>query len=111
MRRIALPPPEDIDFSITLDEVSPVLPTYCPESQHLCVDHDAAVHEEPMEAESGILEPVVWDVNIYENGDGFELVFHAVVDPCWHTYSQHLKASTGPCRRLSALIGPRGLKP
>ena len=73
-------PPEDIDFAIALDDILPPLLTYCPESQHLCGDHDAEDHEEPMEAESGILEPVVWDVNIYENGDAFELVFHAVVE-------------------------------
>ena len=103
-------PPEDIDFSIALDEVSPALPTYCPESQHLCGDHDAAEHEEPMGAESGILEPVVWDVNIYENGDAFELVFHAVVDPCWHTYSQHLESFDGPMPTAFRIDWPEGFE-
>ena len=65
--------PEDIDFAIALDDMPPLL-TYCPGLSTSIGDHDAEDHEEPMEAESGILEPVVWDVNIYENGDAFELV-------------------------------------
>ena len=103
-------PPEDIDFSIALDNVSPALPTYCPESQHLCGDHDAADHGEPMEAESGLLEPVVWDVNIYENGDEYDLVFHAVVDPCWHTYSQHLESFDGPMPTAFRIDWPEGFE-
>ena len=103
-------PPEDIEFSIALDNVSPALPTYCPESQHLCGDHDAADHGEPMEAESGILEPVVWDVNIYENGDAYDLVFHAAVDPCWHTYSQHLESFDGPMPTAFRIDWPEGFE-
>ena len=103
-------PPEDIDFSIALDDVLPALSTYCPESQHLCGDYDAAHHEEPIADESGILEPVVWDVNIYENGDAFELVFHAVVDPCWHTYSQHLESFDGPMPTAFQIDWPEGFE-
>ena len=101
-------PPEDVEFSIDLSNVQPALDTYCPPSQHLCGDHGEADHNAN---ENGILEPVQWDVNVYENDGAYELVFHASVEPCWHTYSQHLESFDGPMPTAFRIDWPEGFAP
>ena len=101
-------PPEDVEFSIDLSNVQPALDTYCPPSQHLCGDHGEADHNAN---ENGILEPVQWDVNVYENDGAYELVFHASVEPCWHTYSQHLESFDGPMPTAFRIDWPEGFVP
>ncbi len=101
-------PPEDVEFSIDLSKVQPALDTYCPPSQHLCGDHGEADHNAN---ENGILEPVQWDVNVYEHNGAYELVFHASVEPCWHTYSQHLESFDGPMPTAFRIDWPEGFAP
>lgn len=101
-------PPEDVEFSIDLSNVQPALDTYCPPSQHLCGDHGKADHNAN---ENGILEPVQWDINVYENDGAYELVFHASVEPCWHTYSQHLESFDGPMPTAFRIDWPEGFAP
>ena len=101
-------PPEDVEFSIDLSNVQPALDTYCLPSQHLCGDHGEADHNAN---ENGILEPVQWDVNVYENDGAYELVFHASVEPCWHTYSQHLESFDGPMPTAFRIDWPEGFAP
>ena len=103
-------PPEDIEFSIALNEVLPALPNYCPEPEHICGDHATSAPTQIEDSESGILEPVTWDVNIYENGEAFELVFHAQIDPCWHTYSQYLERFDGPMPTAFRIDWPEGFE-
>lgn len=101
-------PPEDIDFAMATTDVRPASerPEYCPPSQHLCDHGEDEAHEG--EEASGILEPVTWDVQVYEDGDAYELVFHALVEPCWHTYSQHLESLDGPMPSAFRIDWPEG---
>ena len=64
--------------------------------------------EAGMESE-GLLEPVKWDVQLYEANDGFDLVFHASIDACWHLYSQFLERLDGPMPTEFRVEWPEGL--
>lgn len=104
-------PPEDVEFSIDLTDARPALATYCPPSKHLCGDHGDSTFDDSAEGhETGLLEPVTWEVNVYEAGDAFELVFHASVEPCWHTYSQHLERYDGPMPTAFTIDWPAGFE-
>jgi thiol:disulfide interchange protein DsbD len=98
-------PPEDIDFKLDMSDMRPASsrPDYCPERQHLCGGHFE-------EEDTGILEPVIWDVELYEAGEpnAYELVFHASVDPCWHIYSQDIESLDGPIPTQFDIQSPEG---
>jgi thiol:disulfide interchange protein len=86
-------PPEDIDFKIDIQDRRPAdaRPDYCPPLQHVCDGESEG-------AKSEILEPLTWNVALYETAvlDEFDLVFHASLDPCWHVYSQFMERLDGP---------------
>ena len=98
-------PPEDIDFTLSLSAFLPASarPDYCPPLKHLCGGHFE-------EGESGLLEPVTWEIELYETptSDEFELVFHASVDPCWHVYSQNIESLDGPMPTAFTIEPPSG---
>lgn len=98
-------PPEDVEFSIPLNRPVPALDTYCPPLQHLCGGHFEE-HEEP----SGMLDPVSWEVTVYETekAGNLELVFHASAEPCWHLYSQNIDALDGPMPTYFDVQWPEG---
>lgn len=95
-------PPEDIDFAVDLTAVEPALDTYCPPIQHLCEGHDS----------EGLLEPVTWDIGIYETTEAasYDLIFHATVEPCWHLYSQFLDRLDGPMATEFRIDWPAGFE-
>ncbi|MDG2209178.1 MAG: protein-disulfide reductase DsbD family protein, partial [Flavobacteriales bacterium] len=86
-------PPEDIDFKIDIQDRRPedARPDYCPPLQHLCGGEFEGEKSE-------ILEPLTWNVALYETAvlDEFDLVFHASLDPCWHVFSQFMERLDGP---------------
>lgn len=101
-------PPEDVEFSIPLSRTVPALDTYCPPLQHLCGGHFEG-NDEP----SGMLDPVVWEVVVYEteHAGTLDLVFHASVEPCWHLYSQDIDALDGPMPTYFDIQWPLGFVP
>ena len=78
-------PPTDIYYDLSLSDLKPLadLPVFCSEVE---------------DSGPGILEPVIWDINLYETEEeGFvDLVFHADVEEHWHVYSQNLESLDGP---------------
>lgn len=104
-------PPEDIDFDIALVDAKPALDSYCPPLKHLCDGGDA--HGDSFsdgEEGQGLLEPVTWEVQLYDAHDGgFDLVFQASIDPCWHLYSQFLERLDGPMPTEFRVDWPEGL--